>query len=277
MLLQFKNVKKQFNGKVVLKDVSFQIESGESIALIGPNGAGKTTIIRSIMGLINIDGGEIERNFDPRRDVGIMLQNDYFPENLKVKEVLELHKSYYNSTVDNSYLLSVAELEKEANSNVNSLSGGQKRRLSFAVALSVDPKLLFLDEPTVGMDVQSCKLFWSTIQDIQKKKKTILVTSHHLDELNEYCDRFLFIKDGEIIANIKKQDLTNQKVIVVVHDSREELEMLQRQFGGRIEDNKLYVTDMTCHESLSNLLKQKGFTFEERFKEVKDIYEEIYM
>lgn len=274
-MLELKNIKKSFKDKNVLKDVSIKINKGESIALIGPNGAGKTTIIRAILGLMDVDGGDIVRDFSPKTDVGIMLQNDYFPDNLKVKEAIALHKSYFKSKTSTEYLLKLANLEGEKNSLVSTLSGGQKRRLSFATALSSNPKLLFLDEPTVGMDIQSCKLFWQSIKAIKEKGTTIFVTLHHLDELNDYCDRFVFLKDGVIAYDVSKTELNLQKV-VVVHSEADKLNEVQREFGGKIEDDKLFILNTRRYSELVQLLKKGKYIFEERFKEVKDIYREIY-
>ncbi|KHF36834.1 ABC transporter ATP-binding protein [Paenibacillus sp. FSL M7-1455] len=276
MLLKFNQVEKRFKEKQVLSGVSFEIDEGESIALIGPNGAGKTTMIRSVLGLTSIDGGEIVRNFDTRQDVGVMLQHDLFPDHLRVREVIELHKSYSKSNVSTHALLEAGDLVKEARSLVQNLSGGQKRRLSFALSLAADPKLLFLDEPTVGMDVTASRMFWNKIREIQEQGKSIFVTSHHLDELNDYCRRFIFLKNGEIIADVRKEDLNTQKVIVVYLETAEEALDLQRQFGGLMEDRKLYVTDKNKHSVLCAYLQQRGMTFEERLKEVRDCYREIY-
>lgn len=276
MLLKFNQVEKRFKEKQVLSGVSFEIDEGESIALIGPNGAGKTTMIRSVLGLTSIDGGEIVRNFNTRQDVGVMLQHDLFPDHLRVREVIELHKSYSKSNVSTHALLEAGDLVKEARSLVQNLSGGQKRRLSFALSLAADPKLLFLDEPTVGMDVTASRMFWNKIREIQEQGKSIFVTSHHLDELNDYCRRFIFLKNGEIIADVRKEDLNTQKVIVVYLETAEEALDLQRQFGGLMEDRKLYVTDKNKHAVLCAYLQQRGMTFEERLKEVRDCYREIY-
>ncbi|MDR9852515.1 ABC transporter ATP-binding protein [Paenibacillus sp. VCA1] len=276
MLLKFNQVEKRFKEKLVLSGVSFGIDEGESIALIGPNGAGKTTMIRSVLGLTSIDGGEIIRNFNTRKDVGVMLQHDLFPDHLRVREVIELHKSYSKSNVSTHVLLEAGDLVKEARSMVQNLSGGQKRRLSFALSLAADPKLLFLDEPTVGMDVTASRMFWNKIREIQEQGKSIFVTSHHLDELNDYCRRFIFLKNGEIIADVRKEDLNTQKVIVVYLETAEEALDLQRQFGGLMEDRKLYVTDKNKHSVLCAYLQQRGMTFEERLKEVRDCYREIY-
>lgn len=275
-MLELKNVKKSFKDKQVLKDVSVKVNKGECIALIGPNGAGKTTIIRAILGLMNVDNGNILRDFSTTKDVGIMLQNDYFPDNLKVKEAIELHKSYFKSKISTDYLLKLATLENEKNSLVSSLSGGQKRKLSFAIAVSSNPKLLFLDEPTVGMDIQSTKFFWQNIKEIREKETTIFVTLHHLDELNDYCDRFLFLKDGVIVEDVNKKDLNSQKV-VIVHSEADKLQDVQRVFGGNIEDDKLFILDMNKYNELLQLMKKGKYIFEERFKEVKDIYREIYV
>ncbi len=275
-MLELRNVKKCFKEKHVLKDVSFKVNKGECIALIGPNGAGKTTIIRGILGLMDIDEGNIVRDFSTKRDVGIMLQSDYFPDNLKVKETLELHKSYFKVNTSTEELLSLAELEKEKNTLVSSLSGGQKRKLSFALAVSSNPKVLFLDEPTVGMDIQATKHFWNNIKEIKERGTTVFVTLHHLDELNDYCDRFIFLKEGVIVEDINKKELNLQKILVV-HSEVENLEEVQKSFGGKIEEDKLFIINLSKYNELLQLLKKEKYIFEERFKEIKDIYREIYV
>jgi ABC-2 type transport system ATP-binding protein len=276
MLLKLEGVQKRFKDKNVLAGVSFDVAEGESIALIGPNGAGKTTMIRSILGLTDIDGGVIERHFDNRKDVGIMLQKDLFPDGLRVRELIELHKSYSKSKVDTNELLQAGDLVKETRSMVQSLSGGQKRRLSFALSLAANPKLLFLDEPTVGMDVTACRMFWIKIRELQEQGKSIFVTSHHLDELNDFCRRFIFLKDGKVAAVISKEDLNAQKILVVHPALPGEAEGLQRRFGGLVEDGRLFVSNPAEHSPLVALLKEQGIPYEERLKEVKDCYREIY-
>ncbi|MBP2111977.1 ABC transporter ATP-binding protein [Paenibacillus sp. FSL P2-0089] len=276
MLLKLEAVEKRFKDKQVLAGVSFDVAEGESIALIGPNGAGKTTMIRSILGLTSIDAGVIERHFDNHKDVGMMLQKDLFPDGLRVKELIELHKSYSKSKVDTNELLKAGDLVQETRSMVQSLSGGQKRRLSFALSLVANPKLLFLDEPTVGMDVTACRMFWSKIKELQGQGKSIFVTSHHLDELNDFCRRFIFLKEGKVAAVVSKEDLNAQKILVVHPAQAEEAEELQRRFGGLVEDGRLYVFHPAEQSRLVDVLKERQIPYEERLKEVKDCYREIY-
>lgn len=275
-MLELRNVKKKFKNKIVLDGVSFKVDNGQCVALMGPNGSGKTTTIRAILGLISIDEGEIKRDFSVKREVGVMHQNDYFPDNLRVAETIELHKSYYKSKVDTNYLLKIVDLENEKKVLVANLSGGQKRRLSFAISIASDPKILFLDEPTVGMDVQACKAFWTNIKKIKEKQKTVFVTLHHLDELNDYCNRFIFLKDGKIIKDVNKLELVSTKIIII-SGNEEEVSHVQQVLGGNIEDDKLYICDMKKRDSIIDYLNKNNYRFEERFKEVKDIYRELYM
>lgn len=276
-LLRFSQVRKAYNDKPVLKDISFSVEHDDSVALIGSNGAGKTTIIKAIINLINIDEGKITRNFNVKKEVAVMLQNNYFPDHLRVKEVLKLHKSYYNSNIDINNLLEEVELKEEINSDVDNLSGGQKRRLSFAMALVSNPEILFLDEPTVGLDTEFRIKFWRIIDELREKNKTIFVTSHNLDELNDYCNRFIFIRNGMIVKNVTKNELNKEKILVVVEENEEKLNRVQATFGGTIIDRKLYLTDMEKHQEFMEELEKEELSYEYRFKEVKDLYREINM
>ncbi|WP_371069500.1 ABC transporter ATP-binding protein [Sediminibacillus sp. JSM 1682029] len=274
-LLEFEQVKKSYKDKTVLKDISFHVEPSESVALIGSNGAGKTTIIKSILNLIDIDEGNIMRNFNVKHDVAVMLQNNYFPDHLRVREVIELHKSYYKSDIDVEHILKQVELVKEAKSNVEHLSGGQQRRLSFAMALASNPEILFLDEPTVGMDTEYCLKFWKIVNEFTANHKTVFVTSHNLDELNDYCNRFIFIQNGSIVEDVTKSELNKEKMLVVVDENEEKLKYLQENYGGTIIEHKLFLTEMERHKELMEELEKEDLNYEYRFKEVKDLYREI--
>jgi ABC-2 type transport system ATP-binding protein len=276
-ILQFSEVSKRFGKKIVLENVSFTLKGSECVALIGPNGSGKSTIINLMLDLLTPDGGSIYRQFRPTHDVGVMFQNDYFPENLRVREVLDLHQSYYGvkNLVDD--VLQSTELSSVAKNQVDSLSGGQKRRLSLAIALLVAPKLLFLDEPTNGMDVQSRGLFWKQILQLKKLQRTIFVTSHNLDELNDYCDRFIFLKDGVVVKDISKVEMQNERILVIANAAVETISTVCRDYGGRIVDDILYVPGSVVNDQLLFYLNEQHVNYAERFKDVKDVYRDIYM
>ncbi|BFH62120.1 ABC transporter ATP-binding protein [Paenibacillus azoreducens] len=276
-LLQFNEVSKRFSKKNVLENVSFTLQANECAALIGPNGSGKSTIINLMLDLLTPDGGSIKRNYRPTHDVGVMFQNDYFPENLRVREVLDLHQSYYGVKNLVDEILQSTELSSVAKSNVFSLSGGQKRRLSLAIALLVAPKLLFLDEPTNGMDVQSRELFWNQIQQLKKSERTIFVTSHNLDELNDYCDRFIFLKNGVIVKDITKAEMRNERMLVIASPTPDTVHAVCRNYGGRMAEDILFVPGAAVNDQLLSYLQEQQVNYAERFKDVKDVYREIYM
>jgi ABC-2 type transport system ATP-binding protein len=206
-VIQFQNVTKTYKGTRAVDHVNLSIEEGTIVALLGPNGAGKTTTVSLMLGLITPTAGTVQLlGGDPRRReirdrIGAMLQEVSVMDGLKVREILDLFRSYYKKPLPLEQLLSISGLEKEANKKANSLSGGQKRRLAFGQALAGDPDILFLDEPTVGMDVESRRRFWETVRAFASRGKTILVTTHYLEEADNIADRIVVMDRGRIIAD----------------------------------------------------------------------------
>ncbi|PMD70313.1 ABC transporter ATP-binding protein [Companilactobacillus nuruki] len=199
-ILEIQHVNKTFGKRVVLNDISLQIESSSIIALVGANGAGKTTLINIILNLIPKDSGQVtfltKNNW--KQITGVMMQDNIALHRITIKEIINLTRSYFNHPLSYEELLSVSGLEDHQNSLMTGLSGGQKRRLTFALALAGDPKVLFLDEPTVGMDSNSRNAFWQEIDHLKKSGKTIFVTSHYLEELENIADRFLILQNSII-------------------------------------------------------------------------------
>ncbi len=201
-----RNLSKRYGETTALKGVSIELRAGELLALLGPNGAGKTTLVRILLGLAKADGGSVlvfgsdPRNLAVRSRCGAMLQVARVPETLKVREHVHLFSSYYPKPLPMEETLKVAGLEEIKDRRFGELSGGQKQRVMFALAICGDPDLLFLDEPTVGMDVEARRLMWSQIRLLIARGKTVLLTTHYLNEADALADRILVLQRGEIVA-----------------------------------------------------------------------------
>ncbi len=216
-VIKVKNVRKTYDKRVILKQVDLEIKKGEIVALLGRNGAGKSTLLNVLLQLVSKDQGEIEILGEKRlktEAIGVMLQNELTLERTTVKEILELWRSYYPKSKSYAELLTIADLEEKQETFIAKLSGGQRRSLQFALCLAGDPEVIFLDEPTVGMDLKHRQKFWEQIKKLQTAGKTFLITSHYLEELQNVVQRFLILKDGSIAFAGTLQELqqNGQKV-----------------------------------------------------------------
>ena len=216
-VIKVKNVQKTYDKRVILKQVDLEIKKGEIVALLGRNGAGKSTLLNVLLQLVSKDQGEIEILGEKRlktEAIGVMLQNELTLERTTVKEILELWRSYYHKSKSYAELLTIADLEEKQETFIAKLSGGQRRSLQFALCLAGDPEVIFLDEPTVGMDLKHRQKFWEQIKKLQTAGKTFLITSHYLEELQNVVQRFLILKDGSIAFAGTLQELqqNGQKV-----------------------------------------------------------------
>jgi ABC-2 type transport system ATP-binding protein len=190
----------------VLKGVDFEVKSGEVFCLLGPNGAGKTTTIEILEGFRHRTGGSVTvLGMDPqaqsarlRERIGIVLQECGFPRQARVAELIDSWRSYYPKPRDLEDLLKVVELTEDRNIQVRRLSGGQRRRLDLALALAGDPDLIFLDEPTTGFDPESRRRCWAAIENLRALGKTIVLTTHYLDEAERLADRVAILQAGRI-------------------------------------------------------------------------------
>lgn len=207
-IVSVKNVSKSFHHKHAVKDVSFSINRGEVVAILGPNGAGKTTTISMMLGLLKPTAGEVRlfnqhpNEIKVREQLGIMLQEVSVMNGLKVRELLELIRQYYPNPLSMEELISFTGLtDNDLKTLAEKLSGGQKRRLSFALALAGNPELVILDEPTVGMDITSRNRFWKTVQLLADSGKTIIFTTHYLQEADDVAQRIILFNKGSIIAD----------------------------------------------------------------------------
>jgi ABC-2 type transport system ATP-binding protein len=201
-------LRKQYGSVVAVDGLSLSVPRGECFGLLGPNGAGKTTTIEILEGLLTPDAGHVEvlglswRKDDRelRQRLGIQLQETQLNEKLTVEETLRLFRSFYDRGRTVTELLKIAELESRKTNWVGKLSGGQKQRLSIACALAGDPDLLFLDEPTTGLDPQSRRQLWDVLSRFRQAGGTILLTTHYMDEAEELCDRVGIVDYGKLIA-----------------------------------------------------------------------------
>ena len=210
------NLRKTYDGKVeAVRGISLQIEAGQCFGLLGPNGAGKTTTIEILEGLLAPTSGEVRIfghawNENPRQLrelIGISLQETRLSEKLNVRETIELFASFYSEPRPSSEVLEELELTEKSDAWVGKLSGGQKQRLAVATALVGNPRILFLDEPTTGLDPQSRRQLWDIIRVFQKKGGTVLLTTHYMDEAERLCDRLAIVDHGQIIAEGAPSDL----------------------------------------------------------------------
>ena len=199
-----------------LKGVNFRIRAGELVALLGPNGAGKTTAVKLLLGLLQPNGGKVRvfggdpTNPENRMRTGAMLQVGRVPETLRVREHIDLFSSYYQNPMPAAAVLAAAGLEKLSDRKFGDLSGGQRQRVLFALAICGNPDLLFLDEPTVGLDVEARRMLWDEIRQLVGRGKTVLLTTHYLQEADALADRVAVINKGEIIAEGTPADIKAQ-------------------------------------------------------------------
>ena len=203
-----KDLRKRYGSLQAVDGVSFEIAEGEVFGILGPNGAGKTTTLEMIEGMRPIDSGSavvdgIDVTVDPRgvkARIGIQLQASSFFDELNLVELLELFGHLYERTVDAQALLADVELTEKSRSQVKTLSGGQKQRFSIAAALVNDPRVLFLDEPTTGLDPQARHHLWGLVRRIQERGHTVVLTTHYMEEAEELCDRVAIMDRGLIVA-----------------------------------------------------------------------------
>jgi len=206
IVASLEGVNKNYGHVRALRGVDFRVRAGEVVALLGPNGAGKTTAVKLLLGLIPPNSGRARvfggdpTNPENRMRTGAMLQVGRVPETLRVREHIDLFSSYYEKPMVAAEVLAAAGLEKLSDRKFGDLSGGQRQRVLFALAICGDPDLLFLDEPTVGLDVEARRMLWDEIRRMVGRGKTVLLTTHYLQEADALADRVAVINQGEIIA-----------------------------------------------------------------------------
>jgi ABC-2 type transport system ATP-binding protein len=207
---------KKYGSVEALKGVSLDIQLGDVVAMLGPNGAGKTTSMSLLLGLRKPTSGKaLLFGMDPtnvlaRSRVGVMLQESGVPQMLKVSEIVDLFRSYYPNPLPRERAIAMAGLEEKANSLVKELSGGQRQRLYFALAVCGNPDVLFLDEPTVGMDVEGRRSFIERIAEFAQMGKTVVLTTHYLEEADQLARRVIVIDRGVVIADAPPAEIKSK-------------------------------------------------------------------
>src|ERR1700682_5499478 len=207
-VLQVENLFKRYADVEAVRGVSFSVEEGEVFGLLGPNGAGKTTTVEILEGLRTLDSGKVSVcGLDPQRDsnrlkneIGAALQSTSLPDKLRVMEALRLFAGFYSRHRDPEDLIRRFGLEDKRDTFYSKLSGGQKQRLALAMALVNDPRVLFFDEPTAGLDPQVRREIYDIIEELRRDKKTILMTTHYIEEAERLCDRVAIVDHGKVIA-----------------------------------------------------------------------------
>src|ERR1700761_5352996 len=214
-----RDLRKTYDGKVeAVRGLNLEIETGECFGLLGPNGAGKTTTIEILEGLLEATSGEVsifgrtwkENEREMREWLGISLQETRLSEKLSVRETVELFASFYREPRSSDEVLEELQLTEKADAWVGKLSGGQRQRLAVATALVCNPRILFLDEPTTGLDPQSRRQLWDIIRSFQRNGGTVLLTTHYMDEAERLCDRLAVVDHGQIIAEGSPADLIDR-------------------------------------------------------------------
>ncbi|KUO96430.1 ABC transporter ATP-binding protein [Ferroacidibacillus organovorans] len=236
-VIEMENVSKVFGKKRAVHSMSFVMERGHAVALLGPNGAGKTTSIAMMLGLTKPTSGRVRLfDGDPKtaaahERIGVMLQEVSVPPRLSVRETIDMFRGFYPRPLPTDRLLQVSGLTEDQKTMAQKLSGGKMRRLQFTLALAGDPDVLFLDEPTVGMDVASRRAFWDEVRTFLRAGKTLMLTTHDLQEADMLADRIVVMQNGAVIADAPPESIKMQfggRTVSFVAGSDIDFERLRR-------------------------------------------------
>ena len=271
-IIEVKNITKTIKGKNILNDISFEVNSGECIALIGPNGAGKTTLMNCLLGNKFINSGSIKINsLNPgnqklKEFLNILPQENVVPEKLKVKELLNFIQKLYKNPLTNEEIDELLRFNDSQKDNFASkLSGGQKRLLSFIITLIGRPKLIFLDEPTAGMDTSTRIRFWEIVNNLKNKGLTIIYSSHYIEEVEHTADRILVLNKGKLIRDTTPHAMRAEEIEKYFTLPIKYLDLLKdNDIINNLEiktDNINFLTKQP--DEIWNILQQAGCTFKE--------------
>jgi ABC-2 type transport system ATP-binding protein len=268
-------LRKSYGEHDALRGIDFTIESGEVFGLLGPNGAGKTTTIEILEGYRARDAGDVQvLGIDPqhagtawRERIGVMLQSSSLYPNLTVRESLRVFAGYYAKPRDPDEVIEIVELAEKSDARVRTLSGGQQRRLDLGLALVGDPELIFLDEPTTGFDPGARRTAWDTIRNLRALGKTILLTTHYLDEAEQLADRVAVLRNGEIVREGTPAELTGGIVDTEIRYRRGGEEVVERTREPTRRLNELTTEALARGEELDEI--------EVRRPTLEDVYLEL--
>ncbi|HDJ2133959.1 ABC transporter ATP-binding protein [Staphylococcus aureus] len=297
-LIQISNINKSFKKKRVLKNISFDIEKGTCVALIGKNGAGKSTLVDILSNKIIADDGVIfdKDNLLQSKNRSIMFQKTIFPDQLKVIEIIKLYQSFYENPLTLDVIIELTKFNSnQLNQFANQLSGGQQRLLDFVISLIGQPQLILLDEPTSNMDIEMREYFWSIIAKLKEENRTILYTSHYIEEVERMSDKIILIENSEVKLNddtshikVNQQSeitLSDEYLSKLKHDANE-LKILMNHNGtikiltSNVSDTILYLlqhhinlNDIEIHkvsiiDTYFNNKKQRGSIYDPKLLEI---------
>ena len=271
IVVKVDNLTKRYGDLVAVNGISFSIGKGEIFGLLGPNGAGKTTTVEMMEGLRKPDDGSIEicgidalkKPGNIKELIGAQLQSTTIYDQIRVKEVIDLFGNYYKKSIPSSKLLEEVSLTDKKNAFYRTLSGGQKQRVAMALAIVNDPEVLFLDEPTTGLDPQARRNVWSIITNLRKRGKTIILTTHYMEEAEQLCQRVGIIDKGEIIALDTPSNLianTGLKSSIEFSVSQEDSEKILQGLKGigkvtQQSDNKFILNTKESSKALKELTR----------------------
>ena len=273
--VRVRGLRKSYGDNEALRGIDFDIEPGEVFGLLGPNGAGKTTTVEILEGYRKHDGGEVEvLGVDPqhagsawRERIGVMLQSSSLYPNLTVLESLRIFAGYYDHSRDPEEVAALIGLQEKRDARVRTLSGGQQRRLDLGLALVGDPELIFLDEPTTGFDPGARRAAWETIRNLRALGKTVLLTTHYLDEAEQLADRVAVLRDGVIVREGRPSDLTGGAVETEIRYRRGGENVVERTSDPTRRLNELTAEALARGEELEAL--------EVRRPTLEDVYLEL--
>ncbi len=264
-IIEVKNLEKHFKETHAVKGISFSIPHGQCLGILGPNGAGKSTTIEMIEGITEATSGEIlycgePRGIEFKESAGIQFQSTALMQFLTVRDQLKLFSELYKNSDSIESLIERCQLEDYIDKDASKLSGGQRQRLLLAIALVNKPQILFLDEPTAGLDPQSRSLFWELINDIKAQGKTIVITTHYMDEAQSLCDELLVMDGGEIIAKGSPKQLLREHfdhVLITLNESAitDETKQLSTIEYQRIDDGISFNSN-NVEQTISQLIEQ---------------------
>jgi len=263
-ILDVKNLSKQYGSLIAVDDISFSINEGICFGLLGPNGAGKTTTIEIIEGITNKSSGEIfyygqKIGKDFKQQSGIQFQSTALQDFLTVKETIELFRQLYSQTLALDELVELCSLHTFMDQDTQKLSGGQRQRLLLALALVNDPKILFLDEPTTGLDPQARRNFWDMVNSIKAQNKTIVLTTHYMEEAAVLCDELIIMDKGHIVAQGEPNELLRQHfgdVILKIPAQENTKAIDEAQFPHKVSDGKLVFSTRNVNQTIAMLTER---------------------
>ncbi|GHF85713.1 ABC transporter ATP-binding protein [Thalassotalea marina] len=263
-IIEVKDLVKQYGELNAVDGISFTINKGQCFGLLGPNGAGKTTTIEIMEGIIKPSSGEVlyggkPAGSDIAQQIGIQFQHTALQDFLTVKETLNLFTSFYQHTVSHQRLIELCDLKDFLDRDNRLLSGGQRQRLLLALALINDPDIVFLDEPTTGLDPQARRNFWQLIENIKTQGKTVILTTHYMDEAEQLCDDVVIMDKGQVIERGTPQTLLNRhfKEIFIYLPAAHVSQSTIDENGWQLEGERVAITSSNVEATLAALIAKQ--------------------